>query len=207
MINNKTPQNPIFVLTGSFDLLHRGHQNIIHQSTVLSNIFSPRPLQIITLSNVFKKRYLLEGDDKVRILKLWLQSQNLVADVHIFPYCSHQQCIDDFTKTIGVSPTSPQVLLISGIKLEDLEHEQLKNGEKNWNNDAFGEKKIFLVSDFSGSQFGSSSKIKEFLYSCSDSDEIFQDAIEQLVTLNEIDVFTATVLPKYREKLKSLYGK
>lgn len=195
------PNYPLLVLFGSFDVLHFGHREIIQQSYVLSKAFSNAPLQIVVRANYPNKIHLLSAEDRTSVILHWLEEQNLDAVVHTVPYFERSQWEKDCAKAIGKMLTDPQVLLITGIKAEDVSVQEQRNQRLQRNRSIYHEKKVCIVSNSGSGVFKSSSNIKRFLLSRANSIESFQEAIAHLVKTKEIDKYTAKLLPAYYVRL------
>jgi len=200
------PVSPWFVVTGSFDILHKGHRSVLRQAALLAEAFSPRPLYVIALSTNPKKDYLLSAEDKVTILRSWIREQSLNAEVHVTSCDSREQGDAEFERVVGKAPTAPEILLISGIKKEDIAVFRNRNRRHRRNTSIWNEKKVFVVADDDEGVFGSSTSIKAFLAERARCPAAFKEAIKHLVAIDEIDHHTAQVLLGYRERILQLYG-
>jgi hypothetical protein len=196
-----TTLSPWFVMTASFDILHSGHRDVIRQAAVLSEAFSDQPLFIITYSTNPKKQYLLTGEDKRYILESWIQDENIPAKVYVVPWDKPEDADREFERMLGKPPTAPEILLISGIKEDDVPIFRKRNRTRQRNTSRFNEKKVYVVSSDDTGQFGSSTAIKRFLLEKAPAPALFHEAIAELLKTGDLDKFTARVLLRYREKI------
>ncbi|ACI19691.1 hypothetical protein [Dictyoglomus thermophilum] len=197
----------VIVTAGSYDILHRGHRDVLKQVWNLAQAFGNSFFHTLVWSVNPSKVYLLTPKERVYIIKNFYISEGIKSNIHIFPvlYEEHDPEADKYFKElIGLSRYDSNLLFITGIKEEDVKSFQVKLNKFHRNSGIESAKIVFVVSGWVNPIFNSSSKIKEFLYKHAFSHKAYLEAIEFLLKEDIIDTYTANILINCRIRLLNM---
>ena len=199
----------MLVITGSFDVFHKGHKSLISQVDVISKSIGEEMFHILIMEDHPVKDYLFSPQARHDIVDSWVAGEQISARVSLAK-CTNERAADEaFFQAVGLPVTDKSVIIINGVKESDMGRLYSEMISFGYNKKLDGKKKLFLLSNEEGDFWQSSTNIKKYLAEKSDNSKEYGVRIKYLEQIGVIDAKQGQYFEEYRERIyqKNLEGR
>lgn len=195
----------MFVVTGSFDVFHKGHESLLSQVEVLRKAVGDEFFTILIMKDHPIKNFLISPEDRLNIVSSWVDKAKIQAKIFLTKCTSEKEADEFFFQILGMKVTDERVIIVNGIKKEDVDKSRSEMISFGYNKKCDGKKKIFLISNEEDDYWQSSSKIKKYLANKSDNYIKYKEAIQYLESIGACEMEQGAYLERYRDELNKKF--